>query len=57
MTCRGYDPRAVKISKEVKRIAATYTSKEQSREIFKTATRVEETVMRTKSRGNRADKE
>jgi hypothetical protein len=52
----AYDPRAVKISKEVKRFAATYTSAERRREIFKAATRVEEAAMRTKSRGNRGDR-
>jgi hypothetical protein len=52
----AYDPRAVKISKEVKRFAATFTSAEKRREIFKAATRVEEAAMRTKSRGSRGDR-
>jgi hypothetical protein len=53
----AYDPRAVKVSKEVKRFAATFTSAERRREIFKAATKVEEAAMRSKSRGSRGDKE
>ena len=53
----AYDPRAVKVSKEVKRFAATYTSAERRREIFRAATKVEEMIMCTKSRGNRGDRE
>lgn len=53
----SYDPRAVKVSKEVKRFAATFTDANRRREIFKSATKVEEAAMRTRSRGSRADKE
>jgi hypothetical protein len=52
----SYDPRAVKVKKDIKRFAATFTSAERRREIFKSATKVEEAAMRTKSRGNRGDK-
>ena len=31
MTCRGYDPKAVKISKTVKRMASTHRDKNQRR--------------------------
>jgi hypothetical protein len=31
MTCRGYDPKAVKVSKSVKRVAATITDNQQRR--------------------------
>ena len=51
----AYDPRAVKVSKEVKRFAATFTSKERRREIFKAATKIEEAAMRTRSRGNKGE--
>ena len=51
----AYDPRAVKVKKEVKRFAATFTNKEKSREIFKSYTKVEEAAMRSRSRGNRGE--
>jgi hypothetical protein len=35
MTCRGYDPKAVKVPKSVKRLAATLTNKEQRRALIK----------------------
>ena len=35
MTCRGYDPRAVKVPKSVKRLAATLTNNEQRRALIK----------------------
>lgn len=31
MTCRGYDPRAVKVSKSVKRVAATIVDDQRRR--------------------------
>jgi hypothetical protein len=51
----AYDPRAVKVKKEVKRFAATFTNNEKRREIFKSYTKIEETAMRTRSRGNRGE--
>ena len=51
----AYDPRAVKIKKEVKRFAATFTSKERQRELFKSYTKVEEAAVRSRSRGNRGE--
>jgi hypothetical protein len=35
MTCRGYDPRAVKVPKSVKRLAATLVDNEQRRGLIK----------------------
>jgi len=35
MTCRGYDPKAVKVSKSVKRLAATITDNQQRRALVK----------------------
>jgi hypothetical protein len=51
----AYDPRAVKVKKEVKRFAATFTDANRRREIFKSATKVEEAAMRTRSRSNKSE--
>ena len=35
MTCRGYDPKAVKVPKSVKRLAATLVDSEQRRSLIR----------------------
>jgi hypothetical protein len=35
MTCRGYDPKAIKVPKSVKRLAATLVNNEQRRGLIK----------------------
>jgi hypothetical protein len=35
MTCRGYDPKAVKVPKSVKRLAATLVNSEQRRSLIR----------------------
>ena len=42
----SYDPRAVKVSKSVKRVAATFTNKEQRRSFITGYARVEEALAR-----------
>jgi hypothetical protein len=56
MTCRGYDPKSIKVSKSVKRVAATLTNSEQRRSLIKSYARVEEVLARTKTSRNRGDK-
>jgi hypothetical protein len=56
MTCRGYDPKAIKVSKSVKRVAATLTNSEQRRSLIKSYARVEEVLARTKTSRNRGDR-
>ena len=40
MTCRGYDPKAVKVPKSVKRIAATYIKNEDRRGLIRSYVRM-----------------
>jgi hypothetical protein len=56
MTCRGYDPKSIKVSKSVKRVAATLTNSEQRRSLIKSYARVEEVLARTKTSRNRGDR-
>jgi hypothetical protein len=51
----AYDPRAVKVSKTVKRFAATFTDADKRRNIFKSYARVEEMLARTRSRGTKGE--
>ena len=52
----GYDPRATKVSKSVKRFAATILDKEQRRNLIRSYAEAEAAIARTKTRGNRGDK-
>lgn len=52
----SYDPRAVKVSKSVKRIAATMTDPNQRRSFIKSYARVEEAAMRTRGTRTKGDK-
>lgn len=51
----SYDPRAVKVSKSVKRVAATMTDKAQRRSFIKGYARAEEALAR-QSQSRRRDK-
>jgi hypothetical protein len=46
----AYDPRAVKVSKSVKRVAATITDSNRRRDFIKGYVKAEETNMRSASR-------
>lgn len=52
----SYDPRAVKISKSVKRTAATILDKQLRRSYITGFVKAEETIMRTRSSRNKGDK-
>jgi len=52
----SYDPRAVKVSKSVKRLAATITDKSQRRALIKSYARAEAVNSRMKTSRNRGDK-
>jgi hypothetical protein len=51
----AYDPRAVKVSKSVKRVAATITDNNRRRDFIKGYVRVEETAQHTRTSRNRKD--
>ena len=53
----AYDPRAVKIKKEVKAMAALMYNKERGRHLIKEMVIVEERAARTRTARNRGDKE
>ena len=50
MTCRGYDPKAIKISKSVKRTAATIIDNQQRRSFIQGYVRAEAANARAFSR-------
>jgi hypothetical protein len=56
MTCKGYDPKAVKVSKEVKRIAASYPDPHTRGKIIRSYVAILEADTRQKSARNRGDK-
>jgi hypothetical protein len=51
----SYDPRAVKVSKSVKRIAATMTDQNRRRDFIRGFAKVEETAQHTRTSRNRKD--
>lgn len=53
MTCRGYDPKAVKISKAVKRLAAKITDPHQRGSFVRDYVRIAE----SQSRGARRERD
>jgi hypothetical protein len=53
MTCRGYDPKAVKISKSVKRAAALIMDNHQRGEFIRSFVKIAESELRP---GNREKK-
>lgn len=54
MTCRGYDAKAVKVSKAVKRMAAQYIDPHKRGEMIRSYVRIEESNREFK--GSRKDK-
>jgi hypothetical protein len=56
MTCRGYDAKAVKVGKEVKRVAATILDRGQRRALIKSYAQAEYTNSRMKTSRNRGEK-
>ena len=57
MTCKGYDPRAVKISKEVKRIAANFLDPHKRASIIRSYVVIAQDASRQRTARNRGDKE
>jgi hypothetical protein len=55
MTCRGYDVKAVKVGKDVKRLAATILDKAQRRSFIQSYARVEEANARQRGRSKKGD--
>jgi hypothetical protein len=55
MTCRGYDPKAVKISKAIKRMAATILDNHQRGEFIRDYVRVAQTQNRGSSKKESAE--
>jgi hypothetical protein len=51
----SYDPRAVKVSKSVKRVAATMTDANKRRDFIKGYARAEEMLARTRSTRTKGD--
>jgi len=51
----SYDPRAVRVSKSVKRVAATFTDANRRRDFIKGYARVEEMLARTRSTRTKGD--
>ena len=52
MTCRGYDPKTVKIAKSVKRLAATILDNHLRGSYIKDYVRVMQSQSRSAKRGN-----
>lgn len=50
MTCRGYDPKAVKVSKSVKRLASRYKDSHQRGAFIKDYVRILEDQVRGRGR-------
>lgn len=53
MTCRGYDPKAVKVPKSVKRIADTYIDPHRRGAIIRSYVQMLEEQSRSKGRRNK----
>jgi hypothetical protein len=52
----SYDPRAVNISKQVKRTAATILDTNRRRDFIRGFVKAEESIMRSRSSRNKGDK-
>ena len=55
MTCRGYDSRAVKLPKSVKRMAATFLDAHQRGAIIRSYVRILEDQSRTRGRREKSE--
>ena len=53
MTCRGYDPKAVKISKSVKRLSANHLNAHKRGEFIRGYVKIAESELRTSKRDNK----
>mgnify|MGYP003333807489 FL=1 len=53
MTCRGYDPKAIKISKAIKRLAATYIDDHKRGEFIRSYVRFLEEESRQRGARNK----
>lgn len=53
MTCKGYDPKAVKVPKSVKRMAANHADAHQRGAFIRDYVRILEEQMRGRSRRNK----
>ena len=51
MTCRGYDPKAVKLPKTIKRFAAYQTDSHERGDTLKSYTKIFESDLRSSKRG------
>jgi hypothetical protein len=56
MTCKGYDPKAVKISKAIKRQAACYLDPHKRGAIIRSYVKILESDARSRSARNRGEK-
>ena len=52
MTCRGYDPKAVKIGKPIKRLAATIADSHKRGEFIRDYVRIAQSEQRTSKKGD-----
>jgi len=57
MTCKGYDPKAVKVGKEVKRLAANFTDAHQRGAIIRSYVKILQDEARMRTSRNRKDRE
>jgi hypothetical protein len=53
MTCRGYDPKAVKIGKSVKRLAANHMDAHKRGEFIRGYVRIAESELRISKKDNK----
>jgi hypothetical protein len=53
MTCRGYDPKAVKIGKSIKRLAANHLDAHKRGEFIRGYVKIAENELRTNKRDNK----
>jgi len=56
MTCKGYDPKAVNIGKEVKRQAACFSDPHKRGAIIRSYVKILESDARSRSSRNRGEK-
>lgn len=56
MTCRGYDPKAVKVGKPVKALAATILDNHKRGEFIRSYVKILEDESRQRGSRNRAEK-
>ena len=57
MTCKGYDPRAVKVPKSVKALAATYLDRHQRGAFIRSYVKIYEDESRSRTSRNRKERD